>query len=379
MQFQVPQFIEVEDKIFGPLTFKQFVYVGGGLGAAYIIWRLLPSFFAIPLIVIVGGVAAALAFFQFNGRPFIVAFENAFFFFLRSKLYLWNSSKKPAKVAAREVSAEKAEIYVPKLSESKLFPSGGYFISKNKEKAHLIFDCGHLGYLSTSGHGHCDTLSFILSVNRKIFFSDPGTYVYHGNPEWRNYFKSTEAHNTIKIDGKNQSEITGAFIYGKKANTKIINSKISENEDEITAYHDGYKNLGIIHERKLIHNKKKREMIIIDNIISKKNNCKRNDCKKNNEKEHSLSIFFNLHPEVKLKKINKNEYFLTNHKTKIKLTLDPNLQIQEHYGETKPIRGWYSPQFGVKIPCSCLEGKTSINQTTVITTKIIYKKAPFGR
>ena len=120
MQFQVPQFIEVEDKIFGPLTFKQFVYVGGGLGAAYIIWRLLPSFFAIPLIVIVGGVAAALAFFQFNGRPFIVAFENAFFFFLRSKLYLWNSSKKPAKVAAREVSAEKAEIYVPKLSDSKL-------------------------------------------------------------------------------------------------------------------------------------------------------------------------------------------------------------------------------------------------------------------
>ena len=254
-----------------------------------------------------------------------------------------------------------------KLTESKLFPSGGYFISKNKEKAHLIFDCGPLGYLSTSGHGHCDTLSFILSVNRKIFFSDPGTYVYHGNPEWRNYFKSTEAHNTIKIDGKNQSEITGAFIYGKKANPKIINSKISENEDAITAYHEGYKDVGIIHERKLIHNKKKREITIVDSIISKKN-----DCKKNNEKEHSLSLFFNLHPEVKLKKINQNEYFLTNHNTKIKLILDQNLPIQEHYGETNPILGWNSLKFGVKVPSLCLEGQTKITTTTHFKTMIEY-------
>src|SRR3989344_4119952 len=94
MQFQVPEFIEVEDKIFGPLTFKQFIYVGWGLGACYIFWRILPIYFAAPLIACVGGLTASLAFFQFNGRPFIVGLENGFFFLVRSKLYLWNNVHK---------------------------------------------------------------------------------------------------------------------------------------------------------------------------------------------------------------------------------------------------------------------------------------------
>ena len=60
MQFQVPQFIEVEDKIFGPLTFKQFVYVAGGAGAAYLFWRILPVYLSLPFIAGVGGLAAAV-------------------------------------------------------------------------------------------------------------------------------------------------------------------------------------------------------------------------------------------------------------------------------------------------------------------------------
>jgi hypothetical protein len=121
MQFQVPQFIEVEDKIFGPLTFKQFIYIGGGLGSAYILWRLLPIFLAVPVIIGVGGLAAALAFFQFNGRPFILAMENAFFFFIRTKLYLWNNKRaQKAAPAATGKPVSIGDVYVPKLSESKL-------------------------------------------------------------------------------------------------------------------------------------------------------------------------------------------------------------------------------------------------------------------
>lgn len=120
MQFQVPQFIEVEDKIFGPLTFKQFVYLGGGLGAAYIFWRILPIYFAGPLILGVGALAAALAFFQFNGRPFILALENAFFFYIRGKLYLWNNAKERSAKAQAALKPQAAELYVPRLSESRL-------------------------------------------------------------------------------------------------------------------------------------------------------------------------------------------------------------------------------------------------------------------
>lgn len=121
MQFQVPQFIEVEDKIFGPLTFKQFIYIGGGLGGSYIIWRVLPLFLAAPVIAVVAGLAAGLAFFQFNGRPLIIALENAFFFLVHSKLYLWNNVRKPVKARAESKEAQPSgQVYVPKLSESRL-------------------------------------------------------------------------------------------------------------------------------------------------------------------------------------------------------------------------------------------------------------------
>ena len=122
MQFQVPQFIEVEDKIFGPLTFKQFIYIGGGLGASYILFRVLPIYLAGPLIAVVGGLAAGLAFFQLNGRPFIVGLENGFFFLVRSKLYLWNNARKKNAAASAPVAFAQgsAGVYVPKLSESRL-------------------------------------------------------------------------------------------------------------------------------------------------------------------------------------------------------------------------------------------------------------------
>lgn len=122
MQFQVPQFIEVEDKIFGPLTFKQFVFIAGGAGMAYVLYRVLPLLLAGPLIIGVGGLAAALAFFQFNGRPFILGLENGFYYLIHPKLYLWNNERRARPQAQRSAAptAPAANLYVPKLSESKL-------------------------------------------------------------------------------------------------------------------------------------------------------------------------------------------------------------------------------------------------------------------
>lgn len=125
MQFQVPQFIEVEDKIFGPLTFKQFVYIAGGAGLAYILWRMLPSFLAAPLAASSLGFGAALAFINYNGQPFILAIEHGFYYFVRSKLYLWSNEAVEKTRAAtiaenKKVVQSQAQIYVPKLSESRL-------------------------------------------------------------------------------------------------------------------------------------------------------------------------------------------------------------------------------------------------------------------
>ncbi len=121
MQFQVPQFIEVEDKIFGPLTFKQFIYVAGSAGLAYMLYRVLPSFLGAPLGIASLAFGSALAFVQWNSRPFIVGIENAFYYLLRAKLYLWNNERRDKKkIADVAPQASGAQVYVPKLSESRL-------------------------------------------------------------------------------------------------------------------------------------------------------------------------------------------------------------------------------------------------------------------
>lgn len=118
-QYQVPQFIEVEDKIFGPFTLKQFVYLAGGGGICLALFTILPIWLALPLMIPPVVLALALAFYQINGRPFIVAMEHAFSYFVGSKLYLWKQRQAEAKeVVAQKPSA--AALPVPKLSDSKL-------------------------------------------------------------------------------------------------------------------------------------------------------------------------------------------------------------------------------------------------------------------
>lgn len=122
MQFQVPQFIEVEDKIFGPFTFKQFVYMAGGFGLAYLLYRLLPLLIAAPLVIAVVGFAAALAFMQYNGRPFMIALETSFFYLIHTKLYLWNNKtkKRIEEQKKNPIQLPQENLYVPKLSDSRL-------------------------------------------------------------------------------------------------------------------------------------------------------------------------------------------------------------------------------------------------------------------
>lgn len=89
MQFRVPQFIDVEDKLFGPLTFKQFVYLAGGAGLIYIIYKALPLWIAILIIIPVGILTGLLTFYKVNGKPFIFYLQAGFNYFFSSKLFIW--------------------------------------------------------------------------------------------------------------------------------------------------------------------------------------------------------------------------------------------------------------------------------------------------
>ncbi len=124
MRFQVPQFIEVEDKIFGPLTLKQFIYLAGGGGLSFLVYAMLNSILlaAIPIIGIMS-LSAALAFYKVNNKPFVSMVEYAFKYYLGSKLYIWKKGEKePPKTAETAAKGLRnyASIMVPKISDSKL-------------------------------------------------------------------------------------------------------------------------------------------------------------------------------------------------------------------------------------------------------------------
>lgn len=119
MQFQVPQFIEIEDKIIGPLSFRQFVYLVGGGGLCVVIYLFLPLIIALPLIAVVAAFSLALAFYRFNNKPFVALVEAFMRYITTSRLYIWK--KEPRKpTASANTTPEPEPTYVPRLSDSRL-------------------------------------------------------------------------------------------------------------------------------------------------------------------------------------------------------------------------------------------------------------------
>ncbi len=120
MRFQIPQFIEVESKIFGPLTFRQFIYLAGGAGIIFIFYTILPFWLMIIFAIPVACLSFAMSFFKPHSQPFIKVLESAFNYFISSKVYIWKKQefrKEEAEIKKEEVVQE---IYMPKLTRSKL-------------------------------------------------------------------------------------------------------------------------------------------------------------------------------------------------------------------------------------------------------------------
>lgn len=127
MEYQVPQFIEVEDKIIGPLTLKQFLYVAGTAGLCVVFFSFLPFVFAILLSLPLIAFGVSLAFYKVNGKPFIEMLEAGFNFYTSKKLMLWKytapteiENSAAAAVAAAADAAAHPVRSAPKITRGKL-------------------------------------------------------------------------------------------------------------------------------------------------------------------------------------------------------------------------------------------------------------------
>lgn len=122
MQFRVPQFIDVEDKLFGPLTFRQFLYLLGCGALSFIIYSFIPfKFIGVLLALPVFAFGLALAFVQINNKPFLFTLEAAFNYYVKDRLYIWKKVPRKGVVKKEEIEDQASNtIFIPRLSESKL-------------------------------------------------------------------------------------------------------------------------------------------------------------------------------------------------------------------------------------------------------------------
>ncbi|MGN6171925.1 MAG: alginate lyase family protein, partial [Streptosporangiaceae bacterium] len=101
-------------------------------------------------------------------------------------------------------------------------------------------DGGPHGYLSIAAHAHADALSVEVRYGGVDILADPGTYCYHGEPEWRSYFRTTIAHNTVELDGKSQSSEGGPFLWLRHAGARELEVRDVGQVASWIAEHDGY-------------------------------------------------------------------------------------------------------------------------------------------
>jgi hypothetical protein len=132
------------------------------------------------------------------------------------------------------------------------FAEGGYSVVRERRRGRdltLVLDHGPLGYLSIAAHGHADALAFTLDLDGRRVLVDPGTYLYHSGGAWRDWFRGTRAHNTLALADADQSVITGAFNWGRKASAMLEQARPGA-DWSLTASHDGYVSTqGVVHRR----------------------------------------------------------------------------------------------------------------------------------
>ncbi|HEY4490214.1 MAG TPA: PrgI family protein [Candidatus Paceibacterota bacterium] len=118
MIFKFPQYIDVEDKIFGPLTIKQFIYLLGGAGIIVTIFRFLPGFIAFFLAIPIIALSLSLAFWRVNNQPFISVLESFMKYVFGEKLYIWKKEAK--KISKKEQESINPQVYIPKVTDGNL-------------------------------------------------------------------------------------------------------------------------------------------------------------------------------------------------------------------------------------------------------------------
>ncbi|MCB8908042.1 MULTISPECIES: alginate lyase family protein [unclassified Streptomyces] len=243
------------------------------------------------------------------------------------------------------------------------FADAGMTILRGPEEIWCRCDGGPHGFLSIAAHAHADALSVEVRHDGVDVLADPGTFCYHGQPEWRQYFRSTLGHNTLQWDGGDQSVSGGPFLWTRHARTRVLVADPSVATTGATARwcaeHDGYQRS--VHRRRVELTAASREVRVVDEV--------RGD-------PGAVRLAFHLGPAISAD-LSGSRAMLTwtrdGEDRSAVLDLPGELSWQAHRGETNPPLGWYSAGFGRKEPATTLVGTGFADGASGFTTVLGFR------
>ena len=237
--------------------------------------------------------------------------------------------------------------YIKTEPPKQLYDAGYYILQgqfNNGVVYRVIFDAGPFGLEPTFAHAHADSLSFLVDLNGSPFLIDPGTYLYHPkDKKWRNYFRGTSGHNTVRIDQQDQAVSGGNMLWLSEPKTTLLNYQELEGDVFIEAKHDGYSRLKdpVIHKRSIQINNGFNSILVKDSL----------SCKN----EHKADIFYHFNNDYHLKKSTENTCVAYNNSFRINIVINKAKNILIKNGDPAMPIGWQSLEWNTKKPVSALQ------------------------
>ncbi|MCG3128933.1 MAG: hypothetical protein CHACPFDD_03829 [Phycisphaerae bacterium] len=246
---------------------------------------------------------------------------------------------------------------------SRAFPSAGIYLlqagrADSPERVSVSLDCGELGFGPIAAHGHADALSVTLRAFGGDVLVDPGTFDYFTYPEWRAYFRSTRAHNTVEIDGLDQSETLGLFLWGARATAHCIEWRPSDSGGTVVAEHDGYGRLKdpLRHIRFVTLDGDSRTLTIVDELIT--------------QGHHRAVLHFHLAESCTVTELEDGQARIDTGRGIVEMSFDPRLTVAALRGSTDPIAGWVSRGYHRRSPATTLSASCEMAQTVRLVTRV---------
>ena len=226
---------------------------------------------------------------------------------------------------------------VPSPSGALSLPDAGYYGWDDEARGErLLIDCGEPGPGCQPGHAHCDLLSFELIARGRPVVVDAGVAGYAGDP-FREYVRSTRAHNTASVGGREQSEVWGVFRMARRA--EVVEATL----DTATGFrfsgaYRPYYDRGVTHRR--VVERQEGRWVVTDRVIGARG--------------ADLRSYLHLHPDFDVR-VEDGAVVASAPDLHVRIEPFGADDVRVARGETTPMQGWHCPEFGRAVPAAVVE------------------------